>query len=182
MADDLTDTSSTPDGQGSNQSEGSGAGTQTAPKAEERTFTQKDVDEIVKSRLAKERAKFEKDVDARLAAAKSDYEKEFKTLVGDRVTAALAERDLADAKRAIQIEYGLTDAQLTRLSGDTSEALRQDAELVFGALKHGKKPPVINPGTQPPPAGDSLDLSSMTPAQIREKSAELLKQGIRPKP
>jgi hypothetical protein len=173
---DTTDASSAPDGQGENQSTGTGGVTPT-PTPEGKTFTQDQVNEIVKARLAEERtkltSKFEKDLETKIAEAASAREKAFETQVADRVKAALAERDLADTRRAIQSEYGLTDVQLARLTGETPDDLKADAETLFGALKQ-RKPPVLNPGA--PPAAETVpDLAQMSPAQIREKSAELLR-------
>jgi hypothetical protein len=62
------------------------------------------------------------------------------------IDTALKERDLVDVKRAIQTEYGLTDAQLAKLGGDDEKSLRADAETTFGVLKQ-KKAPIVNPGT-----------------------------------
>lgn len=176
--DPITETSPTPDEQGSRTGDVAGADTPAAP-TEARTFTQDQVNEIVKSRLAEERSKLtskhEKELETKLAEALSKREKELESHVADRITAALAERDLADAKRRIQAEYGLSDAQLARLSGDTAEALAADADTLFGALKQ-RTPPVLTPGAPAPAADEPLDLSRMTPAQIRERSAELLKR------
>jgi hypothetical protein len=175
---DITETEHpTAEGQSNNQGAGTGAVTPAA-NTEERTFTQAQVDEIVKGRLAEERnklgSKHTKELETKIAEAVAARETEFEAQVAERIKAALAERDLTDARRSLQAEYGLTDAQLARLTGDTADDLKADAETLFGALKQ-RKPPVLVPGTQPTPE-TPLDISKLTPAQIREMTPELLKR------
>jgi hypothetical protein len=176
--DTITETSPAPGEQGEMTGVVKGAETQAAT-TEARSFTQDQVNEIIKGRLAEERTKltnkYERDLEAKVSEALATRDKEFEKQVADRITAALAERDLTDTRRTVQAEYGLTDAQLARLTGGTPEELRADAETLFGALKT-RKPPILTPGTPAAPADEPLDLSRMTPAQIREHSDKLMKR------
>jgi hypothetical protein len=169
-----TETRPAPDEQGSMTGTVEGADTPAAT-TEERTFTQAQVNDIVKARLAEERTKLtskhEKELETKLAATAAERDKALEATVADRVKAALAERDLADTKRSLQAEYGLSDAQLARLSGETGDDLKADAETLFGALKQ-RKPPVLHAGGDP--ATDApLDTSQMEAAEIRERKQEL---------
>lgn len=152
-----------------------GADTQAATTGE-KLFTQDQVDSIVKSRLAEQSqkltSKLEKTWADKLAAALSERDQQVEKTVEDRVAVKLTEHALKAKRDELRAEYGLTDAQLSRLAGNTPDDLAADAETLFGALKAPRKPPVLHAGDAP--ANDSpLDLSGMTPAEIRERGAEI---------
>lgn len=143
---DITNEDTAPVEQGNNDVSKEGAGNQPVVKPDE---TQSKIDAAVKARLAEEKrrnaATTTKAIEDAVATAKSEWEKERDEHVKGAVELALRERDLRDVRKSIQAEYGLTDAQLERISGDDEQSLRADAELVFASLKQ-KKAPVINPG------------------------------------
>lgn len=145
MADSITNVDTTPDEQGNKDVNTTGGDNQT-PKVDE---TQTKIDAAIKARLAEEKRRYEsaktKAIEEALAVAKTEWETERDTHVKTAVDLALKERDLRDVKRTIQAEYGLTDIQLERISGDDEKSLRTDAELLFGLLKQ-KKAPVISSG------------------------------------
>lgn len=176
-----TETSSTPpEGQGSTTGNVEGAGNQ--PAKTDVTFSQAQVDEIVKGRLAEQSkkltAKHEKELTDKIAAAVSDANKNLDATVESRVQEKLNEAALTSARSEIQAEFGLTDAQLERVKGATPDELKTDAETLFGSLKTivQKKPPTLQTGSTESSA--PLDLSQMSPAEIREKGPEIMR-GIR---
>lgn len=142
----MTEESTVPDEQGQNDVQSDGSGNQPVVKPDE---TQAKIDAAVKARLAEEKrrntAATTKAIEDAVATAKSEWEKERDEHVKSAVELALRERDLRDVRKSIQAEYGLTDAQLERISGDDEQSLRDDADLLFASLKQ-KKAPVINPG------------------------------------
>lgn len=143
MADIITGDHAAPDGQGSNDAGSRGAVTGQAEGAG-KSFTQEQVDSIVKSRLAEERKRLEAKFDERLAAelekAKSEFEKRLDTEVANRLKEREAELKLEAARAAIQEEFGLTESQAKRLNGKTPEELRADAEELFGTFVQQKDP------------------------------------------
>lgn len=173
-----TDVSSTPEGQGSTTSTTEGAGTQTATT--EARFTQDQVDSIIKARLAEQAqkltAKLEKTWTEKLQTELSQRETQLEATIEERVQTKLNEHALAAAHTEIKAAYGLSDAQIERLTGATPEELKADAETLFGSLKQqsaqGRKPPTLRTGSDAP-SDSVLDLSQMTPAQIREKGSEI---------
>lgn len=175
MADTTETTAQTSEGEGVNTAAVEGSATQAA--TEVRTFTQDEVNEIVSKRLNEERgklrAKLDKDLETKLAEAAAEREKSLEATITERVNAALNAKALDATRSELRAEYGLSDAQLERLTGSTPEELKTDAETLFGSLKQ-RKPPVLHTGDTPS-GGETLDLSQLTPAQIREKGAEIWK-------
>ncbi len=87
----------------------------------------------------------------------------------------LAAAELQSLRLRVAVENGLPMAFADRLQGGTAEELKADALKLAPHLKPttpGVPPPV--PGNPPP----ALDLSKMTPAQIREKESELWRQHV----
>lgn len=144
----ITNEDTAPDEQGNNDVSKEGAGNQPVVKPDE---TQAKIDAAVKARLAEEKRRnattTTKAIEDALATAKTEWEKERDEHVKSAVDLALKERDLRDVRKIIQAEYGLTDAQLERITGDDEQSLRDDAELLFASRK---KAPVINPGGNEP--------------------------------
>lgn len=175
-----TNASSTPDEQGSLTSDAAGAATQAAhSEAPPTTFTQAQLDAVLKSRLAEQSKKLTDkhaaDLTAKIDAAVAARDAQIETTVTERVTAKLQEQAVAHTRSALQAEYGLSDAQLARLSGDTPDALTADAAALFGAFKQPKQAPALKTGTGSDSAA-TLDISQMTPAQIREQAKTLFNQ------
>lgn len=179
MADIDTNVTSTPDEPGTNDEGIKGTQTQRVQTEETpKTFTQEDVNKLVQARLAeKERTlktKHEKELESKIAAAREDAQKELDKLVEDRVTARLAEQELTKTRTAIMEEFGLSEDQAARLQGETPDALEADAEKVFGAFKQlpRPKPPILKPG-EGNSVDNPLDISKMTPAEVRANAAKL---------
>lgn len=144
----------------------------------EKSFTQEEVNKLVQSRLAEKertlRSKHEKDLEAKIAAARDDAAKELEKLVEERVTARLAEQELAKTRAALVAELGLSEDQAARLQGDTPDELKKDAEKIYGALlKQRPNPPVVKTGEGAGGAASPTDISNMTPAEIRANAAKL---------
>lgn len=182
----ITEASPAPVEQGSTTgiTEGTGAQTGTVPVTQAETevkFTQAQVDSIIKNRLAEQQqkltSKLEKIWSDKLAAAVAEREQSLATQVEEAVQAKLNEHALTEARKAIQEEYSLTDVQLARLTGETPDDLKADAQTLFGALKDKtvRKPPILKTGGEANPE-QPLDLKSMTPAQIREQAPEIRKR------
>ena len=172
-----TDVIATPVEPGTNDANTEGAATQ-AVQSEVKTFTQVELDTIIKSRLAeKERTlktKYEKDLEAQIAATRDEAQKDLDRLVEERVTAREAERKLTDACTAIQAQYELTEEQVARLQGSTPEELQADAAAIFGSLKKLPTPPVLKSGNGAGGPESPTDIDHMTPAQIRANRNKLL--------
>lgn len=107
-----------------------------------RTFTQAELDKIVQSRLAKERAQFgdlnelrrkARAYDELAEASKSELQKAI-----ERAEKAEAERDQLEAvslRQAVAVEKGLDLKLAARLQGSTREELEADADELLAALK-----------------------------------------------
>jgi hypothetical protein len=154
-----------------------GAATQAATTEAPKSFTQEDVDRIVKARLAEHsktaKSKHEKDLEAQIAAAREEASKDLEKTVEERVNARLAQQELTKTRTSLSAEYGLSEEQANRLQGDTPEALAKDAEKIYGALKQLPKPPIIRTGEGTAGPQSPTDLSKMTPAEIRKNADRL---------
>ncbi len=132
-----------------------------APK----TFDQEAVNAIVKARLAEQNAKLsarlEQDFAKRLEAALADASTKAETTITERVAAELTTRELAAARKALADSYGLSEAQVAKLDGTTSDDLKASAELLFGALRT-RQAPIIVPGGGSPP------MATFTRAQLKD--------------
>jgi hypothetical protein len=174
MSDPITNTpAQTSEGEGVNTAGVEGAATQAA-QAEAPRFTQAQLDAIIENRLAQQNrsltARYETDLATKIQEALAQQNQTLEAQVEERVNAKLAEKALVDTRASIQSEFGLTDAQVARLTGTTPDELTADAEALFGALKQAK-PPVVRRGDAVDTA--VIDISKMTPAEIREKGREL---------
>ena len=156
MPDDITkDTQETSEDEGKNtdvaEGEASNTGTsetdesQVDKSKEVKTFTQSQIDDIVKGAKKDAKASAKKEFDSSLEGKKVFTEEELTTYVKTAVDAAIADKQLENVKLSIQSEYGLSDVQIARLQGDTEKALKEDAELIYGKPK--KKAPILNTGT-----------------------------------
>lgn len=76
----------------------------------------------------------------------------------------------------VALRKGLPVELAARLQGETAEALEKDADVLLPLLILKPKSPGVPPGGPGGKPAGALDLASMTPAQIREKSADILKQ------
>ena len=173
-----TDVIATPVEPGTNDANTEGAATQAVQTEAPKTFTQVELDTIIKSRLAENartlKTKYEKDLEAQIAATRDEAQKDLDRLVEERVTAREAERKLTDACTAIQAQYELTEEQVARLQGSTPEELQADAAAIFGSLKKLPTPPVLKSGNGAGGPESPTDIDHMTPAQIRANRNKLL--------
>lgn len=182
MAENETNETPTPDEQGKADGVSEGVVTQTTqPTEAPKSFSQDDIDRIVKSRLAENartlKTKFEKDLEAQIAATREEAQKDLDKLVDERVNSRLAERELAAARTEIMTEYELSEDQASRLVGTTPDELKADAAKVFGGFKKVlPTPPVIQTGNGAGGPEHPVDINKMTPAQIRANRNTLLSQ------
>lgn len=183
MADIDTNVTTAPVEQGKTDVGTEGVATQaTTTEETPKTFSQADLDRIVQSRLAeKERtlkSKFEKDLEAKLAETRDAAQKDLDALVDERVNTRLAERELAAARTNLINEYGLDEDQASRLVGATADELQADAKKIYGAFKQDAprpKPPVLKTGAAAGGPEHPLDISRMTPEEIRKNRNALWK-------
>jgi hypothetical protein len=148
------------------------------------TFSQADIDKIVQTRLAEQSqrlaSKYQKDYETKLAQDLAAKDTEVQKLVEKGVQDQLHQRNMDTARLAIKSQYGLSDAQVARLQGDTADALKTDAEAIYGAFNPKKDPPALDTGGDmggtPPPAAGAMNLENMTPEQIRQNASQLWTQ------
>lgn len=182
MAENETNVVAAPDEPGNNDANTEGVVTQTTQSTEvPKTFSQDDLDRIVKSRLAENartlKTKFEKDLEVQIAATREEAQKDLDKLVDERVNSRLAERELAAARTDLMAEYELTEDQVSRLVGTTPDELKADAAKVFGGFKKVlPTPPVIQTGNGAGGPEHPVDINKMTPAQVRANRNSLLSQ------
>ncbi|HZN75888.1 MAG TPA: hypothetical protein VFC00_30020 [Micromonosporaceae bacterium] len=102
------------------------------------TFSQADVDRIVRERLAREREKFSDYDDLKARAAEGDKNKTALERVLEKVS-GLEERATKAERAALRSEVAtakkLPAWMAKRLTGDTREALESDADEMLAALK-----------------------------------------------
>jgi len=128
------------------------------PTADDKKFTQAELDAIVKERLDREKKQRDK---AAAEAKKKAEEKalaenqEWKKLADEReaelakIQAELKTANLLELKRAAAAEYELPEALIPRLQGDTKEDIEADAKQLAETLPKPSKQPRIsttNPG------------------------------------
>lgn len=128
------------------------------PAAEEfKAITSQDeLNEALKERLARERAKFKDYSDLKAKAAELDDIKQANQSETEKLTTerdALArERDEAVGRLArleVALEKGLTPSQAKRLVGDTREELEADADELLKDIGKPRSPkPDLNQGRQ----------------------------------
>ena len=145
----------------------------------QRTFTQAEVDALIKDRLDRATKKSEEQQrraqeEAQRRAAeqqgeyKSLYEKTQAELEEVRTQAKAAQ--LAATRRLVAKELGISEKIAERLVGETEEELRADAEALLGELPKPQKPPAPNinaangDGRVPTPQTDKL--GGLTPQEF----------------
>lgn len=123
--------------------------TENTHTTEEKTYTppatQADLDHIIETRLARERAKYAGYDDYKAKAAKYDEATEAakteQEKLAERAQRAEAERDEANS-RALRLEVaaekGLTRKQAARLQGQTKEELLADADELLADFAPAK--------------------------------------------
>lgn len=108
----------------------------------EKTFTQAEVDKIVRERLNRERDKFKDYDDLKSRAADADKNKSDMEKLLEKVS-GLEKRATESDARALRAEVaqakGLTPAQARRLQGSTKEELEADADELRESFKPASK-------------------------------------------
>jgi len=117
---------------------------QDTQKSDAKTFTQADVNNIIKQKQAEWKTKYKAEFDKTLQGKHVLTEDELDARLKDAVTATLNEESLKSTRAQLQTEYGLSEYQISKLEGDDEKSLRADAEKTYGKPK--KEAPVLNGG------------------------------------
>lgn len=130
----------------------------------DKTFTQDELDRILKDRLAKERKKYEGYSDLQKKAEEYDKlveaQKTEEQKLRERLEALEAENqklELMRLQRQAADKHGLPPEFATRLQGKTLEELEADAELVAKLLPKKATQTVANPGDNASGKGETED-------------------------
>jgi uncharacterized protein DUF4355 len=178
--------------QGSTPHVGQNVGTQNTQSTQsERTFTQADLDRIVRERLAEARKRADKDAEDRKLAEQGEFQK---LLEQEKARAAdleqqLKQRDHDALKARVAAKHKLPAELAERLRGETEEDLDKDAQALAKLSPWGH-PAGGNAGagstsTTNPAAGrggalTAETIKTMTPEQINanwDRVQEALKAG-----
>lgn len=120
----------------------------TSPDPAATTFTQEDVDRIVKERVKRVQDKFADYDDLK---AKAEQSAELVTKLDESQGTSITERERAD-RAEVALEKGLTLSQAKRLVGSTREELTADADVLIADIgaqqQQGNYVP--NEGANPP--------------------------------
>lgn len=141
--------------------------TPPAPKADEKTFTQAELNAIVKDRLDRERKAAQEKADADKKAAEEEQAKqqgEWQKLAEQRAAdleklqAELTKRDYDALRARVAAENHLPAAWAVRLVGDDEAALTLDAKELAKTLVPAAPVPGASPSPKPAgPAGGAGD-------------------------
>lgn len=124
-----------------------------------KTFTESEVEQIIKERLQREKAASEKkQLEAAAKAAEEtaakngEWEKVAKAKEAElaQLQTALKAKELADLKRTIAEKVGLPTQLAARLVGETEADIETDAKSLLETLPKPAKPgagPIPNPGS-----------------------------------
>jgi colicin import membrane protein len=140
-----------------------------------KTFTEAEVEQLIKERLTREKSAEQKRLEAEKAKAEADAlakNAEWEKLAKQReeelakVKADLSAKELADKKRAIAEKIGLPAAFAGRIQGTTDEELEADAKVIFDALpKPDDKKPSPGP-TNPGEGGQPKETDAQRIARL----------------
>lgn len=132
--------------------------------AESKTFTQADVDRIIKERLAREQSKAQQEVqkareeaEAKALAEQGEFKKLYEkqqaelTAKEQRIKAM----EIETLRRSVATKLGLPELLFDRLRGETADEIEADAKTLLAAIPKpnapninstgsGAKPPVTN--------------------------------------
>lgn len=155
--------------------------TTAAQTPAEKSFSQADVDRIIKERLQRESSKAEQmaqkaaaDAEAKALAEQGKFKELYEKLQADNIAAQqrIKDMELSTLRRETATKLGLPTGLADRLRGDTAEQLEADAKALLEAMP---KPaaPNINATT-----GTGLNDAQMTTAKAAELAATY---GVHPK-
>jgi len=140
-----------------------------------KTFTEAEVEQMLKDRLSREKAKQEKAVqeaaakaEAEAAAKNGEWEKVAKANEAKltELQTALKAKELADLKRTIAEKVGLPLTLAARLMGETEADIENDAKALLETLPKAQKPA---PGIVPNPGGGAQSEGKETHEQARSR-------------
>jgi hypothetical protein len=176
MLDDAIDTTSTPAQGDAAPIEPTGGDAGEQPQ---RTFTQAEVDALIKDRLDRAAKKSEEqqrrtqeEAQRRAAEQQGEYKSLYEKTQADLEQARNEAKavKLAAARRIVAKELGISEKIAERLVGETEEELRADAEALLGELPKPQKPPAPNinagSGDGKPPSSQPDKLGGLTPAEF----------------
>lgn len=155
--------------------------TDTQPEKAVKVYTEDQVQEIIKQRLEREKAK--RETEAKTAKEKAEADalaknQEWQKLAESRnaelekLKAELEAAKKLELKRGIAAKFGLPEALIPRLQGDTAEDIEADAKTLFEILPKGPKTPTLNPTN---PAGASTGESdAQRLARIHGQAVDIL--------
>jgi hypothetical protein len=139
------------------------AGTLQTPSAAEKTgaktYTEQELETILKERLSRAQTAAEKRIAdaaekaALDAAAKNGEWEKLAKATAEKLAAAetqIHQKELADLKKTVAERVGLPTALATRLQGETDAEIEADAKSLLETLPKQPKP---NPGPVPNPGG-----------------------------
>lgn len=147
----------------------------------DKTFTQADVDRIIKERLQRESTKAEnlaqkarEEAEAKALADQGKFKELYEKLQADKQAAdqRIKDMELTAMRREVATRLGLPAGLADRLRGDTAEALEADAKALLDAMP---KPAAPNINAN---AGANLTEAQITAAKASELAAIY---GVNPK-
>ena len=151
--------------------------TEAVKTGDDRTFTQAEVETLIRERLDRERRKAEEA--AKLAQEKAMQEAAAKNGEWQKLAEAAAKkaeeleraikaRDILDLKRTIAKKVGLSEALAARLSGETEEEISLDAKALLELMPKPPEAKPVTPGIVPANPG-SAGSTGETDAQRRKR-------------
>lgn len=154
---------------------------QPAEQPADKTFTQADVDRIIKERLQREQSKAEQlaqkareEAEAKALAEQGKFKELYEKLQADNATAQqrIKDMEMTTMRRDVATKLGLPAGLADRLRGDTAEQLEADAKALLEAMP---KPaaPNINASN-----GQGVSEAQITAAKAKELAAIY---GVNPK-
>lgn len=144
---------------------------------EERTFSQEELNSIVGDRLSKEKEKYTKQI-SELENRISEYESKVTTLTSQydelnksaqTYQAKLKEYDTQSVKMRVAHEFGIPYELATRISGESEDDIRKDAESLKKVIESAK-------GVQPLRNNEPPETKSKVDSSLRELAEQLAKK------
>lgn len=154
---------------------------QAAATATDKTFTQAEVNEIVKARLQREQTRAQEtaqkaaqEAEAKALAEQGKFKELYEKLQADNTAAQQRIRDMETAalRRDVATKFNLPAGLADRLRGSTAEELEADAKLLLDAMPKPAAPNINANG------GTTLTEAQMTAAKASELAAIY---GVNPK-
>jgi hypothetical protein len=138
-----------------------------------KTYSEAEVQQMIKDRLEREKQSQDKRLEAEKKAAeeaKLKEQNEWKVLAEkhqaelEKTKAELAARDLAEKKRTIAAKYNIPDQLATRLVGSTDEEIEADAKALAETLPKAEQKKA-SPGPTHPGEGNQIQESDFQAKQ-----------------